>query len=81
MEETRHPGGPDPARPCWRCAEREAGCHGRCALYAGYAEKRRKARAARAVMTGARCADAERGDKIRRDVRKRGLDGTRRTKR
>ena len=32
-------------------------------------------------MTGARCADAERGDKIRRDVRKRGLDGTRRTKR
>lgn len=50
-------------------------------MYAGYAEKRRKARAARAVMTGARCADAERGDKIRRDVRKRGLDGTRRTKR
>lgn len=68
------------AAPCFGCGERRAGCHGACAAYQAWAETRTRAREARARDRAADEADAARGDKIRRDVRARGLDGTRRRK-
>lgn len=52
--------------PCKDCPDRHAHCHSACNRYGEYAAMFEKIRAQR-------LADAERGIKIRRDVRKYGL--------
>lgn len=58
--------------PCYKCPRRAVNCHSRCPDYAQYrlCDQISAARDAERRMDS---ADAERGDKIRRDVRKNGL--------
>lgn len=59
--------------PCKDCPDRHAHCHSACNLYGEYAAMFEKIRAQRLADAAADAADAERGIKIRRDVRKYGL--------
>lgn len=59
--------------PCKDCPDRHAHCHSACNRYGEYAAMFEKIRAQRLADAAADAADAERGIKIRRDVRKYGL--------
>ena len=59
--------------PCKDCPDRHAHCHSACNRYGEYAAMLEKIRAQRLADAAADAADAERGIKIRRDVRKYGL--------
>ena len=59
--------------PCKDCLDRHAHCHSACGRYGEYAAMFEKLRAQRLIDQAADTADAERGIKIRRDVRKYGL--------
>ena len=58
--------------PCKDCPDRHAHCHSACNRYGEYAAMFEKIRAQRLADAAADAADAERGIKIRRDVRKYG---------
>ena len=62
--------------PCKDCPDRHAHCHSVCGRYCEYAAMFEKLRAHRLIDQAAGTADAERGIKIRRDVRKYGLNKT-----
>ena len=59
--------------PCYQCPRRAVNCHSRCPDYAQYRKLWDQISAARDAERRMDSADAERGDKIRRDVRKNGL--------
>lgn len=59
--------------PCKGCTDRHAHCHSACNRYGEYAAMFEKLRAQRLIDQAADTADAERGLKIKRDVRKHGL--------
>ena len=59
--------------PCYHCTRRAINCHAACPDYAEYRKVCEKIQEARAAERSMDAADAERGDKIRRDVRKNGL--------
>ena len=59
--------------PCYQCPRRAVNCHSRCLDYAQYRKLCDQISAARDAERRMDSADAERGDKIRRDVRKNGL--------
>ncbi len=59
--------------PCYRCAWRAINCHTACTDYAKYRKVRNKIQTAREAERRIDAADSERGDKIRKDVRKNGL--------
>ena len=60
--------------PCKDCQDRHAHCHSACNRYGEYAAMFEKIRAQRLADAAADAADAERGIKIRRDVRKYGQE-------
>lgn len=65
--------------PCRQdCPNRTATCHASCQEYREYWQTNQEEYARRARENAVREADVQRGKKIRRDVRQRGLDGTRR---
>lgn len=65
--------------PCRKdCPMRTAGCHVTCGRYRAFRESRQREYARREQERALNEAQAVRGQKIRRDVRQRGLDGTRR---
>lgn len=69
------------SNPCRKdCPNRTATCHGSCPAYKAYRKKRDEYLAEQHDQRAVYEAWAERGDKIRRDVRKRGLSLTRRRK-
>ncbi len=59
--------------PCMNCKEREIGCHSHCEKYSGYRAICDKIKAAKVAEQIEDEAFRERGDKIRRDVRKYGV--------
>lgn len=59
--------------PCKDCPDRHAHCHSAYNRYGEYAAMFKKLRAQRLMDQAADAADATRGIKIRRDVRKYGL--------
>ena len=66
--------------PCMNCSDREIGCHSHCDRYSEYRTVCDKIKAAREAEKAAREAEKaaddafrDRGDKIRRDVRKYGV--------
>lgn len=59
--------------PCKDCPDRHAHCNSTCNRYGEYAAMFEKIRAQRLADAAADAADAERGIKICRDVRKYGL--------
>ena len=59
--------------PCKDCPDRHAHCQSACNRYGEYAAMLEKIRAQRLADAAADAADAERGIKISRDVRKYGL--------
>lgn len=59
--------------PCYRCTRRAVNCHAACAKYAEYRKVCDQIQAARDAERILDAADSERGDKIRKDVRKNGL--------
>lgn len=66
--------------PCYRCARRAINCHTACTDYAEYRKVCNQIQTAREAERILGAADSERGDKIRKDVRKtacttRGKDG------
>lgn len=65
--------------PCRKdCPNRTATCHGSCPAYKAYRKERDEYLAAQQAERASFAACAERGDKIRRDVRRYGLAHTRR---
>lgn len=66
----------NPCKP--DCPLRSATCHAECEAYQLYRERRLQEYEQRAARRAVQDAEAVRGEKIRRDVRERGLDGTRR---
>lgn len=69
---------PNPCKP--GCPRRAATCHCTCEAYRAYRKERDEYLAEQHDQRAVYEAWAERGDKIRRDVRKRGLSLTRRRK-
>mgnify|MGYP000313081083 FL=1 len=59
--------------PCYRCARRAINCHTTCTDYAEYRKVCNQIQTAREAERILDAADSERGDKIRKDVRKNGL--------
>ena len=59
--------------PCMNCSDREIGCHSHCDRYSEYRTVCDKIKAARETEKAADDAFRDRGDKIRRDVRKYGV--------
>lgn len=59
--------------PCYRCARRAINCHTACTDYAEYRKVCNQIQTAREAERRIDAADSERGDKIRKDVRKNGL--------
>ena len=59
--------------PCYRCTRRAVNCHAACQRYADYRKVCDQIQAARDAERILDAADSERGDKIRKDVRKNGL--------
>lgn len=59
--------------PCYRCTRRAVNCHAVCTDYADYRKVCDQIQAARDEERSLDAADSERGDKIRKDVRKNGL--------
>lgn len=65
--------------PCRKdCPNRAADCHVWCEKYRDFRAWKEEEYAERAARAALQEADVVRGRKIRRDVRQRGLDGTRR---
>lgn len=59
--------------PCKSCPNRKLHCHSSCKAYGDYSAMFEKIRQKRLQEQHAGSADAERGRKIRRDVRRYGL--------
>lgn len=59
--------------PCYRCARRAINCHTACTDYVEYRKVCNQIQTAREAERRIDAADSERGDKIRKDVRKNGL--------
>lgn len=59
--------------PCYRCARRAINCHTACTDYAECRKVCNQIQTAREAERILDAADSERGDKIRKDVRKNGL--------
>jgi hypothetical protein len=59
--------------PCMNCSDSEIGCHSHCDRYSEYRTVCDKIKAAREAEKAADDAFRDRGDKIRRDVRKYGV--------
>lgn len=59
--------------PCNGCQSRTQTCHGKCERYLEYRSARIEMLECRKKQNAADEADVLRGDKIRRDVRQRGL--------
>lgn len=59
--------------PCYRCARRAINFHTACTDYAEYRKVCNQIQTAREAERILDAADSERGDKIRKDVRKNGL--------
>ena len=59
--------------PCYRCARRAINCHTACTDYVEYRKVCNQIQTAREAERRIDVADSERGDKIRKDVRKNGL--------
>lgn len=59
--------------PCYRCARRAINCHTACTDCAEYRKVCNQIQTAREAERILDAADSERGDKIRKDVRKNGL--------
>ena len=56
--------------PCYRCARRDINCHTACTDFAEYRKVCNQIQTAREAERRIDAADSERGDKIRKDVRK-----------
>ena len=67
---------PNPCKP--GCPRRAVTCHCTCEAYRAYRKERDEYLAAQQAERASFAACAERGDKIRRDVRRYGLAHTRR---